>query len=58
MCGAARVAVRWKAAAEDSDWHLSMKGWADARVSWPTIMSASLDPDHEADKLFQRGESL
>lgn len=40
-----RVAVRWKAAAEDSDCHLGTKGEADAGLSWPTIMSASLDLD-------------
>ena len=56
-CAAATQAVRWKAAAEDSNWHLGTKGSTDAQVSWPAIMSASLDANPETDQLFQREKS-
>lgn len=51
--GVTRVAVRWKAAAEDS----GLASWQRRVRPAPTIMSASLELDHEADQLFQRGES-
>lgn len=51
------AAVRWRAAAEDSNWHLGTRKQADAGFSRPTIMSASLDLDHEADQLSQTEES-
>lgn len=51
------AAVRWRAAAEDSNWHLGTRKQADAVFSWPTIMSASLDLDREADQLSQKEES-
>ena len=50
-----RLAVRWKAAAEDSDCHFGTEGKADAGLSGPTIMSASLDVDHETDQWSVKG---
>lgn len=53
-CRGPRVAVRWKAAAEESDWHLGTKDEADAWLCRPAIMSASLDLDLKTDQLFQQ----